>query len=256
VSRKGSKPVGDQVRIVAVDPIPEPETVTTVIQIPRDGDTVSGNPVWVQIRVDGYALGVNSPFNRAGEIANSNAGQSIHVVIDNNPYFPVNGPSIQPFNEEGFYYNQSYKFEIPYKLSDGFHTIRIFPARSFGESLKGERTYQVGYFNVGKIGNRDQLDALSRPYLTYNEPSDQMYLVENKPVLFDFYIANCELSPDGYKIRLSIDGKTRRSITSWQPYYIYGLKNGSHTLRVELIDEENKVVPGPYNDVQRTIMIH
>lgn len=256
LAQKSAKAPEDKIRIVAVDPIPEPETVVTIIQIPREGDVVGGNPVWVQIRVDGYALGTNSPFNRAGEIVNSNSGQSIHVVIDNNPYFAVTGPSIQPFNEEGFYYNQSYKFEIPYKLSDGFHSIRVFPARSFGESLKGERTYQAGHFHVGKIGNGVPLEALMRPYLTYNEPSDQMDLVENKPVLFDFYISNCELSPDGYKIRLSIDGTIQRYVTSWQPYYIYGLKKGKHMLRVELVDGKNKTVPGPYNDIQQTVTVH
>jgi hypothetical protein len=254
VAQKGA-PM-DQIRIVAVDSIPEPETVVTAIQLPHDGDVVDGNPVWVQIRVDGYALGTNSQFDRAGEIANSDQGQTIRVVVDNNPYFIVNGPSIQPFNEEGFYYNQSYKFEIPYRLKDGFHSIRIFPARSFGESLKGSRTYQAGHFNVGKGGSGSQADALFKPYLTYNEPSDQMNLMENKPVLLDFYITNCELSPDGYKVRLTLDGKIQRTIASWRPYYIYGLKKGKHTLRLELVDEKNKVVPGPYSDVQQTITVH
>ena len=246
----------DQIRIVAVNPTPEPETVVTVVQLPHDGDVVRGNPTWVQLRVDGYALGVDSPFDRKNEIANSNMGQTIHVVIDNEPFFAINGPSIQPFNEEGFYYNQSYKFEVPFKLKEGFHSIRVFPARSFGESLKGERTYQAGYFFVGKETNGSLEDLLSKPCLTYNEPSDQASLNESKPVLLDFYIANCELSPDGYKVRLTIDGKVQRTFVSWRPYYVYGLKKGKHALRLELLDEKNKVVPGPYNDVQHTIVIH
>lgn len=255
MANKG-KDAMDEIRIVAVNPTPEPETVVAVIQLPSSGDVVNGNPVWMQIRVDGYALGSDSPFDRKSEIANSDMGQTIHVVIDNEPYFAVNGPSIQPFNEEGFYYNQSYKFEVPFKLKDGFHTIRIFPARSFGESLKGERTFQSSYFFVGKETNGALADVLARPYLTYNEPSDRMLLIENKPLLLDFYIANCELSPDGYKVRLTIDGKVQRTFIAWRPYYIYGLKKGKHTLRLELIDNKNKVVPGPYNDVQQTINIH
>jgi hypothetical protein len=250
------KEAADQIRIVAVNATPEPETVVTVIQFPQDGSVVKGNPVWVQLRVDGYALGVDSPFDRKGEIANSDMGQTIHVVIDNEPFFAINGPSIQPFNEEGFYYNQNYKFEVPFKLKDGFHTIRVFPTRSYGESLKGERTFHSSYFFVGKETNSELSDVLSRPFLTYNEPSDQTKLTEAKPVLLDFYIANCELSSDGYKIRLTIDGKIQRTFVSWHPYYIYGLKKGKHALRLELIDDRNKVVPGPFNDVQHTIVIH
>jgi len=243
----------DRIRIVAVNPTPEPETVVAVVQLPHDGAVVKGNPVWIQLRVDGYALGVDSPFDRKGEIANSSMGQSIHVVIDNEPYFAINGPSIQPFNEEGFYYNQSYKFEIPFKLKEGFHAIRVFPTRSYGESLKGERTYQAGYFFVGRETSAFLEDLLSRPCLTYNEPSEQMAYSESKPILLDFYISNCELSPDGYKVRLTIDGKVQRTLVSWSPYYVYGLKKGKHSVRLELLDEKNKVVPGPYNDVQHTI---
>lgn len=256
IAQKSSEESTDQLRIVAVNPTPEPETVVTVVQLPRDGDVLKGNPVWVQLRLDGYALGNHSSFDRADEIVNSDKGQTIHVIVDDHPYFAVNGPSIQPFNEDGFYYNQNYKFELPFKLKDGFHTIRVFPARSYGESLKGSRTYQASYFYINQEGNSEQVDILSRPYLTYNEPSDQIHFVEGQPVLFDFYLTNCELSPDGYKVRLTVDGKVKRTISTWKPYYIYGLKKGKHTFRLELIDEKNKVVPGPYNDVQRSIVVH
>ena len=52
------------------------------------------------------------------------------------PYFPVNEPALDPFNEQGWYDETSYKFEIPTKLSAGEHVLRVFLARSFGESLK------------------------------------------------------------------------------------------------------------------------
>jgi hypothetical protein len=245
----------DLIRIVAVKPTPEPDTIITTIQLPRQGAVTRGNPVWMQVRMDGYALGANSPFDRAYEVANSDLGQTLHVVVDNHPYFPINGPSIQPFNEEGFYYNQSYKFEIPFNLAEGFHTVRIFPARSFGESLKSEKTFQSTWFWIEKEGDISQADVLLHPYLTCNEPGDGAALTESLPVLLDFYVTNCELSSDGYKVRLTIDGKTQRTLVSWKPYYIYGLKKGKHTLRLELVDEKNKTLPGSFNDVQKTITI-
>ena len=245
----------EEIRLLAVDPTPEPETVVAAIQIPQDGKVIDGNPIWMQVRIDGFALGTNSPFDRADELANTDMGQTLHVVIDNNPYFAINGPSIQPFNEEGFYYNQSYKFEIPYKLQNGFHTVRVFAARSFGESLKGSRAFQTGYFYVGKEGDAEQANVLSKPGLIYNEPSDQIPLVEKKPVLLDFYLSNCDLTPDGYKVRVTIDGKTQRTIVAWRPYYIYGLKKGKHTLQLDLIDGKNKVIPGSFTSSHRTITV-
>lgn len=252
VTKVGDTP--DGLRIIPVSRTPEPATTLLTIAVPEPGKVVN-HPVWIQFRIDGYPLGSDSQFDRADEIANSKMGQTVHVVIDNLPYFPVNEPAIDPFDEQGYFYDQSYKFEVPYQLDWGLHTIRIFPARSFGESLKGERVFHSSFFYVGSYDERAGMD-LSKPYVTYNEPSDQFTLVEGKPVLLDFCLTNCELSQDGYKVRVTIDGKSTRILTSLQPYYIYGLKSGEHTIRLELINAQNVRVPGIFNDNERTINVY
>lgn len=233
----------------------ESNTIALKIAIPKSGQIVK-TPAWIQFRIEGFALASSSSqFERSSEIAQTKLGQTIHIVIDDHPYFPVNEPAIDPFDESGYFYDMSYKIEIPYRLKEGMHTIRMFPARSFGESLKGDRTFVAMPFYVGEQRDNPQMD-LSAPYITYNEPSSLMYLTEDKPILLDFLVTNTELSSDGYKVRLTIDGKVNRTITSWQPYYIYGLKRGKHTVRLELIDEMGKLVPGLFNSVQETITVH
>src|SRR5690606_15071679 len=128
------------------------------------------------------------------------------------PFIPVNNLELDPFDENSFYYDLNYRFKVPFSLSTGRHTVRMFPARSFGESIKGDRAFASSFFYVGSDRGGNDAD-LSLPYLTYNEPSAQMYLVEDKPVLLDFYISNTELSSDGYKVRLSVDGTVHRTIT-------------------------------------------
>lgn len=241
------------IQTMAVPRTPESSTIVLKIAIPRNNQIVK-SPTWVQFRIDGFALGAASQFERASEVAVTNMGQTVHVVIDNEPYFPINEPALDPFDESGYYYDMSYKFEIPYRMKEGMHTIRMFPARSFGESLKGPGNYAAINFYVGKDIYNPEMD-LSKPYLTYNEPSSSMPLRANQPILLDFYISNATLSEGGYKVRLSIDGKVNRLLTSWQPYYIYGLKRGSHKIRLELIDPKNKRVPGLFNDVTETIYI-
>lgn len=244
----------EQIRIMPVPRTPEGNTVLLAINYPQNGEVVR-NPVWVQFRLDGYPLGASSPGTRRDEIAVSKMGQTVHVVVDNDPYVAVNEPSIDPFNEDGYYFDTSFKFELPYNLSEGIHTLRMFPARSFGESLKGEHTYQVGYFYVGWSGGAPDTD-LKGPYITYNEPSDQIPLRENLPVLLDFLVSNCELTPDGYKAVVTIDGNIKRTLTAWQPYYIYGLTRGQHSIRLQLIDVNGRVVNGSFNDTTRTIMVY
>ncbi len=245
----------EKIRVLSVPRTPEASTVVLSISLPKVGEANLRNPVWVQCRLDGYPLGAGTQNQRADELPVSNLGQSLHVVVDNNPYFPIVSHAIDPFNEDGFYFDTSYKFQIPYPLSDGVHTIRMFPARAYGESLKHENTFRETYFYVGISGNGPDTDLMG-PYITYNEPSNHMPLTEKKPVLLDFYVSNCELTPDGYKVRVIIDGSVKRTLTSWQPYYIYGLKSGEHTVQLQLIDENSEPVPGTFNDVERTIYIN
>lgn len=253
---KPAEPNRSNIRTLPVIRTPEANTIVLVIAVPKEGTVLGSNPVWVQFRIDGYALGAgSSQFDRSSEVAVSDMGQTVRVVIDNEPYFPVNEPALDPFDEGGFYYNMSYKFEVPFRLKSGEHTIRMFPARSFGESIKGDRAFTAMNFYVGSEKENSAMD-LSGPYITYNEPSDHMPLEEGRPILLDFYLCNAELSSDGYKVRLTIDGKVNRTITSWQPYYIYGLKKGKHTLRLELLDSHNDRVPGLFNDVQQSITVH
>ena len=254
VAQKSEKSM-DEIRVVPVNSTPEPTTVLATIQLPREGAVLKGNSPWIQVRVDGYALGSDSQFDRRDEIVNSKLGQTLRVIIDNDPFFPINGPSIEPFNDDGWYYNQNYKFQVPYKLKEGFHFLRVFLARSFGEGLEGARTFHSSWFFIGQKENEAQAKYLTAPFITYNEPCENTALVQSKPVLLDFYVNNCELSADGYKVRLIIDKTMKRTLTTWRPYYIYGLKKGKHTIRLELIDSDDELVKGPFNDTERQFTI-
>ncbi|MBI5272651.1 MAG: hypothetical protein HY861_01540 [Chlamydiia bacterium] len=245
----------EQIQVLPVARTPESDSVLLTIAVPKAGDQIAANPMWVQFRIDGFALGAgSSQFDRSKELPVSDMGQTVHVVIDNEPYFAINEPAISPFNEEGYFYNTSYKFELPVELKEGVHTIRMFPARSYGESLKGENTLHAIHFSLGSAGSMKPVD-LSKPYLTYNEPSETTPLRLGQPILLDFLVTNCELTSDGYKVRLTIDGKINRMLTTWQPYYLYGLSRGKHSIRIELLNPQGNVVGGPFNDVERTIMV-
>jgi hypothetical protein len=248
------KTAADGIRVLPVKRTPEAEASTVVVSLPKNGALVKGNPVFIQLRILGFPIGAASQFDRADEIAVSDLGQTIHVIVDNMPYFPVNEPALDPFNEQGWYAETSYKFEIPKRLSSGEHVLRVFLARSFGESLKGENSFYASTFFLGTEKESASFD-LSKPYITYNEPSGLMDLTETMPVLLDFFVSNCELTSDGYKVRLVVDGSAVRTLTSWQPYYIYGLKRGKHTIRLELLNPSGTVMPGIFNDTERSFNI-
>lgn len=244
-----------KIQVIPVNPTPQPENVKMYIVYPEKGQTIPSENVWIQLKLRGYPLGITTENDRGREIANSDFGQSMHIIIDNNPYFARIGPSLDPYNQDGNYYESMYKFMLPMKLSQGKHYIRVFPARSYGESLKEEGCFVASVFFVENNRVNENIN-LSDPYLTYNEPSGYMHLTENQPILLDFYLSNCSLSTDGYKVKVTIDKDEPRLITSWMSYYIYGLQKGRHTIRLQLVDKNLKQIPGNYNDITRSFNVY
>lgn len=243
---------GGEVRIVPVESTPEPSEVEILISYPRENEVESENPVRLQFRLEAYPLGYFSDFPRAKEIRDSKQGQSLHIIVDGKKFLSVNEAIDEMSESEEINYDQLITTTIPYDLSKGLHILRVFPVRSFGEALKGPKAFATSTFYMGQETNTKKVD-LSQAFLTYNEPQGEFG--KREPILLDFIVSNTQLSKDGYKVRLTIDGTDKRILTEWSPYYIYGLKKGSHTIKLELLDSRNKVIPPLFDDLQQTITV-
>lgn len=244
-----------KIYIVPVVPSPEPGFVDTTIQFPQPNQLLRDSEMHGQIKLLGFPLGMNTKLPRAKVIYNDPKGQSLHVFIDNEPYFSINEAltdALQDFQE---YFVQTVTFTAALSsLSPGMHVLRALPVLSYNESLKGKRVMATRIFYYKVKENNLNFDP-RRPYLTFNEPQGEYDYVPERPepILLDFYLTNCKLSNDGYKLRVSIDGEDIETLTSWQPYYIYGLKPGKHEVRLQLLDPHEGPAPGALNDVTRTI---
>lgn len=240
------------IQVVPVSATPEADDIALRIQYPTNDRVEKKLPIHVEMRIDWFPLGVEVDFHRREEIYNSNQGQSIHVFVDDQEYFIVNEALFDALDDHDEFFDQIAEFDLPGPLSPGLHVIRAFPCRSYGESLKkpGNFLASTFYFQT----KTKQTFDLKQPFLTYNEPQGTIQDAA-KPVLLDFYISNCALSKDGYKVRITIDGKNQRFLYDWTPYYIYGLNTGKHEIHLELISPQNTPVPGPFNNVKRTFIL-
>lgn len=254
IELKEGPPNPNDIQVVPVEKTPEPGQVSLRIQYPKNEKIETDQPIDVETRIDWFPLGIdNENFQRKHEISNNRDGQSLHVFIDNLNYFSINEALFDAVDDHDEFFDQISEFKIPYKLSPGMHVIRVFPCRSFGESLKSSKCFAAHIFYYKQKDPALNIN-LSEPFLTYNEPQG-FFSDPKKPILLDFYINNCTLSKDGYKVRMTIDEHNQRFLYDWVPYYIYGLTSGNHTIQLELIDPQNKLVPGIFNDVSRTFTI-
>lgn len=248
------KPNSEEIRVVPMRRSPEPDEVATTIIYPREGEVKTDQPISVQMRLEGFPLGVDSELPRENEIYNDPKGQAVRITIDTHSYFSENEAFVDALDDYEEYYEEDLEFDIPLNLEPGMHIMRMFLIRSFNECLKCEKCFAVRTFYVGSKTPTLDVD-LKKPYITYNEPQGKYHYDPSTPLLLDFYITNCQLSKDGYKVRLTVDGSDKRILTNWVPYYIYDLKKGNHTIKLELIDPENNLVPGLFNCAERTITL-
>ncbi len=245
-----------EIQVVPVSNAPSSSSQELEIVLPEKEEVLQEGPIYLQFRVDGFSLGTIPDLERAKELVNAKKGQSIRIIIDEKHTLSYAGPSIAPFDEDGNYYQANSRIKLPFSLEKGEHIIRAFLVRSFGESIKGDDTFSMRQFFVKEKRINKELPDLKEPILTYNQPAPSFPFSEKKPVLLDFYLSNCEISKDGYQVKVIIDDKEVRFLTDWNPYYIYGLTKGSHTVQIELLDENKRLVGGAFNRIKKQIWVN
>ena len=140
-------------------------------------------------------------------------------------------------------------------LAPGAHTLRAFPSRSWHESVKKPGAFVAHTFYVGEKSGEPALKA-DQPLLTYSRPKGEYVGADARNIMIDFYLSNCELGPDAYKVIASIDGNVLDTLTEWTPHHIKGLSEGEHTIRLQLIGSDGQpVVNGGFNDTERKITV-
>ncbi|HVG33522.1 MAG TPA: hypothetical protein VM911_10590, partial [Pyrinomonadaceae bacterium] len=95
---------------------------------PREGATLTGATVNVKLALSGDLKGYQPHKDPATQ-----KGNHIHVILDNQPYEA--------------YYELGQPFELR-NVSEGKHTLRVFPSRPWHESYKNDGAFQMVTFTV------------------------------------------------------------------------------------------------------------
>jgi hypothetical protein len=214
---------------------PEFADATLELNTPEENAKLkSGERVKFSYDIKNYELKSQTPNKSCNECNNSKDGQHIHLILNNDPYIAI------------------YQPQFDTALKDGHYVALSFLSRSYHESIKSFDAFDLRQFTVGKT-NAEKVD-LTQPLLFYSRPKGEYKGEFAKRILLDFYLVNTDLSPDGKKVRATING-TEFIIPKWQPYIIEGLPMGESTVKIELIDKDGKLVDSPFNKVERKITL-
>jgi len=237
-------------------------TPTLKIISPAQNATINGSTVEVKLELSGDLKGYQPHKDPATQ-----KGNHIHVILDNQPYEA--------------YYELNQPFELR-NLSDGKHTLRVFPSRPWHESYKNDGAFQMVRFTVKGGGdaskptttNNGQMMASptksppaaadltptregkdyaasqagdvdpKKPLLTYSRPKGEYKGEDTDPIMIDFWLLNGKLQGDGgeYRVRYSVDDGEAKFLDKWEPIWLTGWTSGKHRVKLELLDKSGNVV--------------
>ncbi|MGC2234601.1 MAG: hypothetical protein WA584_00385 [Pyrinomonadaceae bacterium] len=240
---------------------------------PKADSTVASSTVKVKLELSGDLKGYKPMKDMTTQM-----GNHIHVILDNQPYEA--------------YYNLDSEFELR-NVTDGEHTLRVFPSRPWHESYKTDGAFQMVKFSVkngggdttkptttnsgntmsnansnanpqstpeGKDMQASKAGAvdITKPLLTYSRPKGEYKGADADAIMIDFWLLNAKLVGDGgeYRVRYWVDGGDAKYIDKWQPIWLKGWTDGKHKVKVELVNKNGELVDnGGYNSTEREITI-
>lgn len=222
------------IKFVKAPNSPAPAGVKFAITEPTDGVVVAGPDVTVKFTIENWKLYKDEATQH---------GQHIHFILDNEPY-------IAHYSTDPFVFKN---------VAPGAHVIRAFPSRPWHESVKQDTAFSMVQFYVKEKSGSYLIDP-AKEMLVYSRPKGE-YSLSKPPVgqpmqgiMIDFFAPNVTPGKDNFAARVTVDNDRKFRMESWQPFYVQGLTEGTHTFKLELL-REGKPVEGNFNTTERTITI-
>jgi hypothetical protein len=138
------------------------------------------------------------------------------------------------------------------KIPKGTHTLRAFPMRPWGESIKEDTAFATVTFHVGEKDGKNALEP-GAPVLTVVSPRGKVK-GETGKVLLDFLVTGCPITekgadPNSCRVRYKIDTEKEVTLEKEEAVWLDGVSPGKHAWVVG-ITKDDKVVPGTYTLAQ------
>ena len=189
-----------------------------------------------------------------GKVDAGGNGQHIHLIVDNTPYQAIYGVT------------EATKLDPKY-LTKGTHILRAFPSAGPNdakgalehESRKNDNAFAWVRFHVGEKGGDLAFEFDSaKPMLTYSRPKGEYTVgsANHKRFMLDWFQTNVTLEKGGLHVSASLDGKKVGDYVDWKPVVLETSPAvGEHVMKLELLDRDDQVVPGPFNSTERKFTV-
>ncbi|MGB0881347.1 MAG: hypothetical protein ACPGSO_00225 [Vicingaceae bacterium] len=202
--------------------IVEPIKDETVVVLKKDGITLT------EIKPEQPEVSFNLNTKKF-EVGKNQLSFSIDGVQHYNIAYLANNYAVSQFNTTNF--------EVEFLYGNN-----VFLAFLTDKNYVSIKTNKGSVLKNVVLGGAESLFDMDQPHLFY-------YLPQGKTIdpILDFYLTNTSISENGNNIKVTIN-KTEFTLNKWAAYKISGLKQSENTARIQLLDKNNQLIEGPFND--------
>jgi hypothetical protein len=208
---------------------PKADDVIAIPPAEAGQPAATGAPVEVKIELAGYET-FQDPATKQG--------QYVALMLDN--FATV------------FAYADVTKPWVFKKIPKGTHTLRAFPMRPWGESIKEAAAFAAVTFSVGEKDGKN-VNEPGAPVLTVVSPRGKVK-GDSGRVLLDFLVAGCPITekgadPASCRVRYKVDTEKEVTLSKAEAIWLENVAPGKHAYVVG-ITKDDKMVPGTFTLVQ------
>lgn len=200
----------------------------------------------ILLLVSNFPIGVDLKSNSLEELGVplNKMGSRVLLVFNNGSRLYVTKVDANLLLTQRSYFNKRFRVKVPGKIYDSIEAtsfiIYSMLVNGYGETIKTRNAFYTDVYSYQKKRKTfvPLESGVKKPLVVYNEPYGT---VGKGNILLDFYVRNCNISKDEYKVDVYIDGKKITRIVSWKPHVIRNLPPGEHEIKLTLINSTGKV---------------
>lgn len=207
--------------------------IESITAKPKGDDSAE---VTIKYKVNNYELKGQTHDAHGKGCANSDDGQHIHFILNNQPYVAL--------------YKPENTFTVPISQPQ---YLMSFLSRSYHESVKAPKAGILAYFEIQKDGSVKELPLPTDPMIFYSRPKGEYSGKDVEKVLLDFYVYNTTLGKNTL-VKATVND-TSFVVSDWKAFFIENAPLGDLNISLQLTDTAGNPIQGDNTSISRTVQL-
>jgi hypothetical protein len=141
------------------------------------------------------------------------------------------------------------------QIGPGLHVVRAFACDAHHVSFKNRTAFGITWFTlIGAAPATNMVFDPALPTLTFNLPLTSHRKDEAKKLFADFLVTG-PVQHGQWRVRVTVDAERRFRLDRVDPAALLNLGGGEHSVRLELLDADDRLMKANFAWSERTVRV-